>query len=94
MVSHTMTNVASTLALNNRSTTGSIALGWSQNGVNGSHRITVQAGENFNGDFRFVTLYLLNLGPATSTYELLVGITGILNNHFPPLSGSGYTGVG
>lgn len=94
IVRYDFDTVASTFFLRNRGAFScSLAYGWSAAGVTGSHRGVLDGGESIGIDVRFKSIFLMSVSGVTS-YELLVGLTGVTSRFFPELSGSGYNGVG
>lgn len=82
-----------------------LQVGFTENGVLGTNKMTIPLSGTFSGDIRVVDLYLYAGGTATS-YEVVAGLTGIPRRSFPRLTGSldvysgsaqdthGYNGLG
>lgn len=82
--------IASSFSVQNY-TSGSgcvLAVGFTQEGVDGTNRIRVKPGGSFSSPARFTSLFLKSVGSSDVEYELFMGLTTILSRDFPGLSGS------
>lgn len=80
-------------------------VGFTQNGVLGTNKMTLPVSGTYSGDIRVVDLHFYSAGTATN-YEVVAGLTGIPRRSFPRLTGSldvfsgsaqdthGYNGLG
>lgn len=87
--------VSSFFSVRNKAGGGDLAVGFTRNGVTGSYRTVLATGEVFSADMRVKSLFLLSLTGSVA-YEIAAGLTTILANNFPILTGSSgsWNGVG
>ena len=68
-----------------------LQVGFTFNGAQGSNNISLQAGESFAATVRVKELYVFGTG---NSFCVFAGLTGILAQMMPPLTGSSIDGVG
>lgn len=78
-----------TNALSLQVTSGTVRLGFTQNGVNGSNYILVGTSNDYpNFDLRCKTIFLRSHTAMTSSVSVIAGLTQIQHRDFPVLTGS------
>lgn len=72
---------------------GTLFVGFTENGVEGTNRFSLPPSGSFTGDIRLKDLWFETDGGTTS-FEVVAGLTGILRRDFLNLTGSfvGYSG--
>lgn len=82
--------VTSKLYIQNRGG-GPLAVGFTLNGTNGTNRYEIPVSQSLTAEIKTNVLYLMGVG-ATVNYSLMVGLTGILRDTYPVLTGSAASG--
>lgn len=69
-------------------TSGTLSVGFTENGVNGSNRFTLAENESFSADIRAKSIFVKSENSNSNTFELIAGMTQIPKKNFPVLTGS------
>jgi hypothetical protein len=81
------------IVVKNVSTSGSLRVGFSENGVNGTNFFLLSNGESFAGDLRVSRVFLLSNNGTPVTASIVAGLTNISAADLPN-NWSGSAGVG
>lgn len=93
-------NITKFVIVKNASTGSEVlALGVTRNGVIGSNKILLNAGESFTADWKLTSLWLSGSSGATVSFSVAAGLSGLDASRVPPITGSAhssgsYQGVG
>jgi hypothetical protein len=86
-------NVTKFIVVKNVSASGTLRVGFSQNGINGSNFFLLDRGESFAGDLKVSKLFLLSNNGTPVTASVVAGLTTIPASELPS-NWSGSLGVG